>query len=134
MNRTWWEHLQHVAPKALAECTTRFATKYPRDWRRRIQELDELDQYFYENHKLELHVSQVNGGVYPFGYRLIGKGWKVSRSKHYATSEEARWSALFVTFQLLEAESRRVQFVNAEVHKPMRRQEKGGGFEGKTAA
>ena len=124
MNRTWWTHLQTTAPQALAACTTRFAKKYPSDWRRRIQELGELDRYFFEMYKLEIHFSHSAGGALPYGFRVSGQQWKVQRTRHFDSAEEARWAGLSLAFQLIEAELRRVPYVKPELHQPIRRQVK----------
>ena len=124
MNRTWWTHLQTIAPDALGACTTRFANKYPSEWRRRIRDLGELERYFYEMYKLELHFSHVAGGALPYGFRVSGQNWRVQRLKHFGTSEEARWAGLSMSFQLVEAELRRVHYVKPEIHQPVRRQPK----------
>jgi len=124
MNRTWWKHLQVITPNALHACTSRFAKKYPKDWRIRIQQLDELEQYFYEMFKLELHQAQVSGGALPHGFRISGRAWKVSRNRHYGSAAEARWAGLAMAFSLVEAEDRQVVYVKPEVHQPVRRQQK----------
>ena len=124
MNRTWWQHLQTIAPQALSACTTRFAAKYPRDWRRRIQLAPELIAYFLEMHKLELQLARTGSGAQPFGYRIAGRSWRVNRSRSYATAEEAQWAALSVAFVLVEVDARRVPFVRPTVHQPVRRQPK----------
>lgn len=124
MNRTWWKHLQTIAPNALNACTSRFAEKFPADWRKRIQQLDDLEQYFYEMFKLELHQSQVSGGSLPHGFRISGRAWKVSRNRHYGSADEARWAGLAMAFSLIEAEDRQVVYVKPQVHQPVRRQQK----------
>ena len=124
MNRTWWTHLQTTAPEALGACTTRFAKMYPRDWRQRIRDLGELERYFFEMHKLELHASRTAGGSLPYGFRLTGQRWRVQRVRHYDSADEARWAALALAFQLVEFELRRVPYVTPELHQPVRRQVK----------
>jgi hypothetical protein len=124
MNRTWWKHLQIIAPNALRASTERFAKKFPKDWRIRIQKIEELEQYFYEMYKLELHQSQVSGGALPFGFRISGRAWKVSRNRHYSSADEARWAGLSMAFSLVEAEGRQVVYVKPQVHQPVRRQVK----------
>ena len=124
MNRTWWTHLQTIAPQALGACTTRFAQKYPSDWRGRIQELGEVERYFFEMHKLEIHFSHTAGGALPYGFRIGGKGYKVQRLRQYTSADEARWAALSLAFQLIEADLRRVSYVKPELHQPIRRQVK----------
>lgn len=124
MNRTWWTHLQTIAPEALGACTTRFAKKYPADWRRRIQQLGELDRYFFEMYKLEVHSSRAAGGALPYGFRIAGQQWRVQRARHYPTLEEARWAGLSVAFQLVEADRRRVHAAPPVIHQPLRRQPK----------
>lgn len=124
MNRTWWQHRQATTPTALASCTTRFAKKYPRDWRRRIQQTEELDRYFHEMYKYEVQLARVAGGARPYGYRVVGNGFKVARTREYTTAEEARWAALAMAFALVEADERRVPFVKPTVHQPVRRQPK----------
>ena len=124
MNRTWWTHLQTTAPKALSACTTRFAKKFPSDWRRRIQRLEELEQFFYEMHKVELHHARTSGGAQPFGYRINGMQYKVVRNRAYTSADEARWAALAMAFNIIEQEQRRVPFVRPEIHQPVRRQPK----------
>jgi len=124
MNRTWWKHLQTISPKALWACTDRFSKKFPKDWRKRIQTLDELEQYFYEMYKLELHHAKVSGGALPHGFRISGRAWKVSRNRHYGSADEARWAGLAMAFSLVEAEDRQVVYVKPNVHQPIRRQQK----------
>lgn len=124
MNRTYWQHLQVIAPQALNACTARFAKKYPDDWRRRIQHLDHLEQYFYEMHKIELHHARTAGGAQPFGYRISGWQYRVTRNRSFTSADEARWAALAMAFSLVELEERRVPFVRPEIHQPVRRQPK----------
>ena len=124
MNRTWWTHLQTIAPEALSACTTRFEKKYPSEWRARIRQLGELDRYFYEMYKLEIHSSRAAGGALPYGFRITGQQWRVQRLRHFSTLEESRWAALSVAFQLVEAERRRVHYVTPTIHQPLRRQPK----------
>ncbi len=124
MNRTWWQHLQTIAPTALAACTSRFEKKFPKDWRPRIQTVDQLEQYFYEMYKLELHHARMSGGSMPYGYRITGRNYKMSRNRQYTTAEEARWAGLMCAFLLVEADERRVPFVKPEIHQPVRRQPK----------
>ena len=124
MNRTWWTHLQTTSPIALGACTTRFSKKYPRDWRMRIQRPTEVEQYFYEMYKLELHGARSAGGSTPFGYRLTGRNYKVTRLRCYGTVEEARWAALQHAFCLVELGERQVAFAKPTLHQPVRRQPK----------
>ena len=124
MNRTWWKHLQTTAPIALAACTSRFANKFPRDWRVRIQDPAHLEQYFYEMYKLEVHHAKVSGGVRPHGYRITGRSWKVSRSRLYGTADEARWGGLATAFAFIEIDERRVTYAKKTLHQPVRRQPK----------
>jgi len=124
MNRTWWKHLQTISPQALWACTDRFSKKYPNDWRIRIQQLEELEQYFYEMYKLELHYAQVRGGALPHGFRIAGRAWKVSRNRHYGSAIEARWAGLSMAFSLVEAENRQVEYAKPQLHQPIRRQQK----------
>jgi len=124
MNRTWWEHLQIIAPRALAACTTRFAKKYPKDWRRRIQDVAEVERYFYEMYKYELHHARTNGGAYPYGYRITGANYKIARNRKYTCADEARWACCMHAFQLIESDERRVPFVRPTIHQPVRRQPK----------
>lgn len=124
MNRTWWKHIQTIAPLSLEACTGRFADKHPRDWRARIQRTPELAAYFYEMYKLELHTSKIAGGAQPYGYRLVGRHWKVNRNRYYTSAEEAMWAGLAVAFALVETEARRVPYVSPTVHQPVRREPK----------
>lgn len=124
MNRTWWKHVQVYAPLALEACTRRFAEKHPSDWRARIRRTGELAAYFYEMHKLELHASKIAGGAQPYGYRIVGRQWKVNRNRYYTSGEEALWAGLAVAFALVELDHRRVAYVKPELHQPVRRQPK----------
>ena len=124
MNRTWWEHLQTTAPTALGACTTRFAQKFPKDWRRRIQTPTELEQYFYEMHKIEVHNHRRKGAAQEYGFRVQGQRWRISRDTSYFSADEARWAALQAAFGLVEAEHRRVNYVRPSLHQPVRRQPK----------
>ena len=124
MNRTWWTHLQVIAPHSLSACTTRFAKKYPKDWRLRIQQLEELERYFFEMFKLELHHARTAGGALPYGYRLSGRQYRIAHNSSYTSADEARWAALTLAFALLELESRRVPFARPTLHQPVRRQPK----------
>ena len=112
MNRTWWTHIQTIAPRALEACKRRFTERHPSDWRARIQRSPELAKYFYEMHKLELHTSKIAGGAQPFGYRLTGRHWKVNRNRYYASAPEAMWAGLTVAFALVEVDLRREPYVS----------------------
>ena len=124
MNRSWWTHLQTYAPTALGACTTRFAARYPGDWRRHIQTTEALEHYFHEMYKLQLHVIQVMGSSHPYGFRIEGRSYRIQRMRSYTCSEEAHWAALAMAFALVELEERHVPYVKADVHQPVRRQPK----------
>ncbi len=124
MNRTWWTQLQTIAPIALGACTTRFAAKHPRDWRRRIRDLTELELYFHEVYKLELNHFRVAGGALCHGFRIFGRNWKINRQRCYGSTPEARWAAICCAFTLVESDERRVPFAVPAEHQPVRRQPK----------